>query len=118
MPKQQPKMPFILEGEVAYTDTTQKKLGTLPRGSRIIQVTVHTEATATSATLDLGTLANDDLWIAAMDVSGAGSSQGTVLSDDKSTTKVDVYALIEGGPVVGAFTIDIMFTTDRSRGPK
>jgi hypothetical protein len=90
-----------------YTDSSQKKLFDLPRHAIPISVTVFTAATSTSATCDIGTAADDDKHVAALDVSVAGTSLAVLLNMDvMPATSNPIYGLIGGSPSSGGpFTI-------------
>ena len=119
MPKQQPRIPFVVSAQLLYTDITATKLFTLPRGARLIRLDVDTEATSTSATLKVGTALDDNAYIDALDISAVGVSNGALLLTTKTTGKQDIYGIVGGSPSSGGpYTVFATFVTDRSRGPK
>ena len=119
MPKQQPRIPFVVSADLLYTDITATKLFTLPRGASLIRIEVDTIATSTSATLKVGTALDDNAYIDALDISAVGVSVGALLLTTKTTAKQDVYGIVGGSPASGGpYRIRATFITDRSRGPK
>jgi hypothetical protein len=106
------------EGTLLYTDTTAKKICTLPVDARIIRITCFTAATATSGVLDVGILGALETYVADLDVSTAGSAQAPLLNFDRNVTQVDVYAVLAGLSAGGPFTIVIEYDTSRSLAPK
>jgi len=110
---------FSKSADLLYTDTTAVKLFTIPPGSRVLQVLCYTQATSTSATLDLGVVGNTDSIVDGLDVSTAQVNTGTVLDADRVTVPTDIYGLIGGGPSSGGpFTVIVVLDTGKSRGPK
>lgn len=106
---------YVKTGTLAYTDTTQKKLFTLPPGSIPIGVEIFTAATAASGTVDVGTVANDDLFVAALNVSVAGTSPAILLSMTELTIPTDIYALQAGASGGGPFTVIFRYINLKSR---
>lgn len=105
--------------ELTYDDSTAEKLFTLPEGARPVRLTVYTQATSTGAELDVGTVSNDDYWIAALDVSAVGQNEGDLLKMAELDAMTDVYGLIQGSPTSGGpFTIVMEYVTYRSLAPK
>ena len=96
---------YCKKAVLAYTDTVQKKLFTLPENSIPIGVDIFTAATATSGTIDIGTLSDDDLFVAALDVSVVGMSPATLLSVAELTKMTDIFGLQAGASAGGPFTI-------------
>jgi len=109
---------YAKEAELVYGDSTTKRLFTLPIGARPIRVTVVTEADATSAACDIGTLSDDDKYVAALDVSSAGVAPATLLDSDKLTTLEDIYGLIASASSGGPFKVIFEFTSEKVTGPK
>jgi hypothetical protein len=113
------KVGYIKEASLARTQSTQLQLFNLPSGAIPVSVTCFTAAAAVGATLDVGTLADDDIYVQALDVSGAGTSAATVLNITKLTEPTGIYALIGGAPAAGGpFTVFFEYISDKSTGPK
>lgn len=102
-------------GTLARTDTTQKKLFTLPPGSIPLFVSVFTDAAAVGGTIDVGTAADADLFVDGLDVSAIGMTPATLLSIDQLTVPTDVYALIAGAAAGGPFTVFFGYINLKSR---
>lgn len=105
------RLVYSKTAQLLYSDTTAKKLFTLPKGAIPLRVTVFTVATATSGTVDVGTYANDDLYIAALDVSAVGGSQGTLLDRTELTVPTDIYGLQAGASSGGPFVVTMEYTS-------
>lgn len=104
---------------LTIASTTSARRFTLPDEAIITRVMAFTAATSTGATLNVGTAADDNLYIAALDVSVLGSSEGTILNVTKLTTPTDIYMNIGGAPAGGGgFTVFVEFTSTKSTGPK
>lgn len=105
---------YCKKAVLTYANTTAIKLFTLPENSIPIGVDVFTATTATSGTIDVGTLANDDLFIAALDVSVLGMSPGTLLSNAELTKMTDIFGLQAGASSGGPFTIFMRYINLRT----
>jgi len=107
------------QASILYTDTTAATIFRLPAGAIPISVSCFTAAASIGATLDVGVAANDDQYIAALDVSAVGMSVGTLLDMTKLTEPTEIQALIGGAPASGGpFTIVMCFISEKSIGPK
>lgn len=104
---------------LTISTTTTARRFTLPDGAIPIRVTCFTAATSAGATLDVGTVSDDDAFVSALDVSVTGMSTGTLLNVTETARPTDVYAHIGGGPVGGGgFTVIFEFLSVKSTGPK
>ena len=109
---------YAKEAKLLYSDTTAIKLFTLPAGARPIRCTVVTEATATSATCDIGIVDNTDKYVDGLDTSTAGVAQATLLDSDELEVMEDIYGLITGASSGGPFRVILEFTSIKVTGPK
>jgi hypothetical protein len=113
------KVVYSKSASLTIASTTSAKRFTLPDEATITRVMAFTTATSAGATLNVGTAADDNLYIAALDVSGAGSSEGTILDMTKLTKPTDIYMNIGGAPAGGGpYTVVVEFTSAKSTGPK
>lgn len=89
---------------------------TLPMNAYIVDIVCHTYATSAGAQLDVGTVGNDDAFVAALDVSAAQINRGTVLTAYTALTAMTgIYAHIQGSPVAGGpFRVEVIYTTPKS----
>lgn len=110
---------YAKEAQLLYTDTTAKRLFTLPSGALILRVTCITRATSTNATLSVGTASSSTKYVSAGSVSTAQVSEMTVADSDELTATEDIYGLIGGSPSSGGpFDVIVEFTSIKSTGPK
>lgn len=109
------KVVYSKDVTLAATATTSAKRFTLPDEARITRIACFTSETAAGVTLDVGTSADDDAYVSAMDVATAGLSEGTVLNVTRLTTPTDIYMHLAGTPPSTAtFTVFVEFTTTKS----
>ncbi len=108
------RLVYAKTASLAYTDTTAKKLFTLPRGAIPLRVTVFTEDASASATCDVGVYGDTDSLIDGLDVSGAGGNQGTLLDNDQTTVPTDIYGLIANPTAGGDFVVTLEYTSIRT----
>jgi hypothetical protein len=102
--------------QLLYTDTTAKKLFTLPSGATPVHILCHSDEASVGAELDVGVADNTDSLIDGLDVSGAGTSVGTLLSNTKLTVPTDVWGVINGTPASGGpFDVTVIYIMSRSR---
>jgi len=107
---------YVKRFSIAYTEVASVKKLTLPKGAQIFSIDVFSDATSTSAELDVGTSADGDLYVDGLDVSVAGSSRGTLLDRTKLTGPTDIYAVVGGSPSSGGpFDVRIAYFMTRSR---
>ena len=91
----------IKVGTLTIANTTATKLFDLPKDSRIVGIHVRTVAASAGATLDVGISGNTDKYVDGLDVSAAGSADGSLLESDWLSAATVIYGLIGGAPVAG-----------------
>lgn len=108
---------FAIQNTVAYTDTTVKTLGMLPRGAQIIQVFVDVTTAFNSSGTDLlsvGKSGTNNHFINALDVSTTGRKSptltnvpGTIGASDIAV--VGIYAQSVADASTGSATVTIQY---------
>ena len=106
---------YKMEATLAYTDTVAKLLFELPKDAKITSIEIYTASTAAGGTADIGTLADDDYFVAAVDVSAVGTARCNLLVSDWFTAPTDIYGLQLGAIAGGPFTVHLEYISRKSR---
>lgn len=105
------------EGTITYTQSTALVLFNIPRYAKPLRVTVFTEATATSATLDLGTVEDPNKYVSGLDISAVGGNEANLLVWAATSVPETIVGTIGGGPSSGGpFTVVMEFRYLRDPG--
>jgi hypothetical protein len=104
------RLVYSKTGQLLYSDSTAVKLFTLPAGAIPLRVTAFNDATMTSGTLTLGSAADDDLFVSALDVASAAPHAATLLSWDQLTVPTDIYGSIAGASAGGPLHVVMEYT--------
>ena len=103
-------------GQLVRGDIAATALFTLPRGAIPVAVLVHTDVAAAGATINIGTAANNILYVAAGNVAAVGTSFLTLLDNAILTVaRTEIVGLIGGAPVAGGpFDVTMLWITTTS----
>ena len=105
-------------GTLTRSDSTAKKVCTLPRHAIPLRVTVVNPTLATGATLTLGTTATPALYVSAESCQAAQATQMTMLDGATLEVPTDIMGSIGGTPSAGGpFEVVVEYRYLRIPGP-
>ena len=109
---------FCKHAELVYSDSTAKKLFTLPKGAYIEDITVHTSTVSTNATVSIGTSGTSTQFVNAQAVATAGLNRVTTVGTYAVfSARTEIYGLIGGSPSSGGpFRVAVRYSTELAKG--